>query len=224
MSFLKKTALSLATATVLTSATAMAHEAGDFIVRVGGAYVVANDSADCFDGPTAAALATDCLEPGVQNDIKMGLTLGYMFTDNIGVQLLGSAPFNHRITADLDGTGLGVVGRAKQLPPTLTLNWYFNQSGSFNPFVGAGVNYTHFFNENTTGALDALGVKKINLSDSWGAAGTAGFDWNFGDDFMLGVQMYYIKLSTEAHIGSGVGNSDVDVDPWVFFAGIGKKF
>lgn len=223
MSHTKKAALGAALATALISAPVMAHEAGDFIVRLGGAYVVPDDSADCFNGPTAAALGS-CVKPGVKNDISLGITLGYMFTDSIGVQLLGAYPFNHELTANIDGTDLGVVGKTKHLPPTLTANYYFNSAGGFNPFIGAGVNYTHFFNENTDGALKDLGVTKINLSDSWGAAGTFGFDWNFGDDVMLGVQMYYIKIQTEAHIGSGVGNSDVDVDPWVFFAGLGKKF
>lgn len=223
MNHLKKTALGAALATALLSAPAMAHEAGDFIVRLGGAYVSPNDSADCFNGPTAAALG-NCVEPGVKSDISLGITLGYMFTDNIGVQLLGAAPFNHQLTATIDGTDLGVVGKTKHLPPTLTANWYFNSDGAFNPFIGAGVNYTHFFNENTDGALKELGVTSINLSDSWGAAGTVGFDWNLGDNAMLGVQAYYIKIQTEAHIGSGVGNSDVDVDPWVYFAGLGYKF
>ena len=33
-----------------------------------------------------------------------------------------------------------------------------------------------------------------------------------------------MQIRPEAWIGSGVGNSDVDIDPWVVFAGLGKKF
>ncbi len=223
MNSVTKTALAAALAAAFTAAPAMAYESGDFVVRLGGTKVTPNDDADCFDGATAAALGS-CLEPGVKNDSSLGIILGYMFTRNIGVQLLGAAPFDHDITANLDGTDLGVVAKTKHLPPTLTVNWHFSGLGSVVPYVGAGVNYTHFFNENTTGVLDDLGVKDINLSDSWGAAGVAGFDWMFGDDFMFNTTVYYLQIRPEAWIGSGVGNSDVDIDPWVVFAGLGKKF
>jgi len=223
MGKLKITVLAAAVVTALTAFPASAHKAGDFIVRIGGAKAVPTGGATCFNGPTADTLGS-CVRPNAQNDTQVGLTLGYMITDNFGLQLLGSTPFNHYITAEVDGTSLGRVARAKHLPPTLTANWYFNAAGKFNPFIGAGVNYTHFFNENTTGALDALGIHQINLEDSWGPAATFGFDWNFDHGIMLGVQAYYAKMSTKAHIGSGVGNSDVNIDPWVYFAGFGKKF
>ncbi len=223
MNMLRKTAAAAVLAAAVAATPAMAYESGDFIVRLGGTVVAPDDDADCFDGATAAALGS-CLEPGVKSDASLGIILGYMLTKNIGLQLLGAAPFNHQITAELDGAGLGVVAKTKHLPPTLTVNWHFSGLGSVVPYVGAGVNYTHFFNENTTGVLDDLGVKDINLSDSWGAAGVVGFDWVFEDDFMFNATVYYMQIRPEAWIGSGVGNSDVDVDPFVVFAGLGKKF
>jgi outer membrane protein len=226
---IKMAALGAAMAAVFTAAPVTAFEAGDIIVRVGGAKVTPDDSADGFDGPTAALLGSK-LEPGVQNDFKPSLIVGYMVTDNIGLQLLAAVPFEHDITANLDGTDLGKVAKTRHLPPTLTLNWHFDPIGVVSPFVGAGVNYTHFFDESTTGVLDALGntvndkIKNINLDDSWGAAGTVGFDADLGDNFLFNMTLYYIDIDTEAFVGGGVGNSDVDVDPWVLSTGFGYKF
>lgn len=227
MSTLKIAALAAAVA-AMTSAPISAQEAGDFIVRIGGAIVSPNDSADSFDGPLAQGLGN--LKPGVQASVKPSLILGYMFTDNIGLQLLAAVPFDHDLTAELDGAGLGKVGKTRHLPPTLTVNWHFDKIGAVTPFIGAGVNYTHFFDESTSGVLDALGntvdskIKNINLDDSVGAAGVAGFDWDLGDNFLFNMTVYYIDISTEAHIGGGIGNSDVDVDPWVVSTGFGYKF
>lgn len=220
----RMTLLATAFAAAFSAAPAQAFEAGDFIVRLGAARVTPNDDADCFNGPATGALGLSCIRPGVNNDNELGLTLEYMLTNSLGVQLLGSTPFNHDIVAELDGSNAGVVAKTKHLPPTLTLNYHMNTNGTVSPFVGAGVNYTWFFDENTTGVLDTLGIDDINLSDSWGLAGVAGFDMQLADDYLFSMQLYYIKISTEAHVGGGVGNSDVDVDPWAFFVGVGKKF
>jgi outer membrane protein len=224
----KMAALGAAIATVFASAPVTAFEAGDIIVRIGGAKVTPDDNATRFNGP--ALPGSLGLVPGVQNDVKPSLIVGYMVTDHIGLQLLAAVPFEHDIVADLNGLDLGKVAKTRQLPPTLTLNWHFNKIGNAVPFVGAGVNYTHFFDEDTTGALDALGnaidpkIKNINLDDSWGAAGVAGFDVDLGENVLFNMTLYYIDIDTQAHIGGGVGNSDIDIDPWVISTGFGYKF
>ncbi len=219
MGIFKTAALGAVMAAVFTSTPVAALEAGDFIVRVGGAIVSPNDSSDAFDGPVAQSLGA--VKPGVQSDAKPSLIVGYMFTDNIGLQLLAAVPFEHDVTAEVNGTSLGKVAEVNHLPPTLTANWHFDEIGAITPFVGAGVNYTYFHDENTTGALNGL---KINLDDSWGPAGVAGFDWDLGEDFLFNMTVYYIKIESEAHIGGGFGNSDIDVDPWVVSTGFGYKF
>ena len=218
MSIIKKTALAAAMAAFAASTPSVALEKGDFIVRLGGALVSPNDSGDAFNGPAAAGAS---VKPGVQASAKPSIMLEYMFTDNIGLNLLGAAPFDHDITAEINGAGIGEVGNTKHLPPTLTANWHFDTMGGFTPFVGAGVNYTHFFNENTTGALNGL---NLNLDDSVGPAAMVGFDWDAGDNVLFNMSLYYMKIKTEAHVSGGFGNSDVDIDPWVFSTGLGYKF
>lgn len=212
-------AASAAVLAAVSAGPASALEAGDFIVRMGGALVSPNDSSDNFDGSTATGLGS--VKANVQSDVAVSLTLEYMLSKNIGVQLLGSSPFNHDISADLNGQNIGTVARTKHLPPTLTLNWHFGGLGKVVPHVGVGVNYIHFFNENTTGALNG---ESINLSDSWGVAGVAGVDFELDNNWVLNMQYFYAKAQTEAHVSGGWGNADVDIDPSVFLASIGKRF
>ena len=219
MTLFKSAVLGAAFAASFVSVPVNAIEAGDFIVRIGGAVVDPNDSSESFDGPTATGLGS--VKASVDNDAAISLTLEYMFTKNIGLQLLGSSPFNHDISATLNGQNLGRVAKTKHLPPTLTLNWHFSGMGNFVPHIGAGVNYLHFFNENTTGALES---ESINLSDSWGPAGLVGFDYELGDGWTFNMQYFYIKSKPEAHISGGWGNADVDLDPSVFVASFGKRF
>lgn len=219
MQTITKLAASAAVLAALTSGSASALEGGDFIVRLGGALVSPNDSSDNFDGPTATGLGS--VKANAQSDLAISLTLEYMFTKNLGLQLLGSSPFNHDISADLNGQNLGTVAKTKHLPPTLTLNWHFSGLGRIVPHIGVGANYIHFFNENTTGVLNG---ESINLSDSWGVAGVAGVDFELDNDWVFNMQYFYAQAQTEAHISGGWGNADVDIDPSVFLASFGKKF
>ncbi|HHJ14912.1 MAG TPA: hypothetical protein ENJ79_11185 [Gammaproteobacteria bacterium] len=192
----------------------MAYEAGDFVARAGWARVSPNDSAENFEG-----VAGDVT---VEDADSLGLTFTYMFTDNIGLGVLGSWPFTVDIKGDSGAlAGAGKLGEAKALPPTVTLQYHFNTGTALQPYIGAGVNYTYFFDEDTDGAIGAL---NLNLEDSFGLVGEAGVDFDLGNDYLVSAQVWYMQMSTQAHVSGGVGNADVDVDPWVFMIGIGKKF
>jgi outer membrane protein len=193
------------------------RQAGDWIVR-GGIGVVAPDG----DGADLAPGATVDVDDGYAATI----TVAYMVTDHIGVELLASTPFNH----DIDLTGAGTVAETDQLPPTLSLQYHFGPFGRIQPYVGAGVNYTIFFNEETKGALNGT---TLNLDDSVGLAGQLGFDWHFGNNWLANIDVRYISIETDAEIGGqdvggpGIGNiklDDVEVDPWVFSVNVGYNF
>ena len=123
------------------SGVAMAHDAGEFFVRAGTATVRPNAGSD------------DVLKMGnfqVDNNTQLGVTMTWMATENIGVELLAATPFEHKV-------GLGATGQlatVHHLPPTLMAQWYFGDSKSkIRPYLGAGVNYTTFFDNkfNQTG-------------------------------------------------------------------------
>jgi outer membrane protein len=70
----------------------------------------------------------------------------YFFTKNIAAELILGTTF-----ANVSGEGsiesLGKVGKTWLLPPTVTLQYHFTDFGNFQPYVGAGINYTIFYNE-----------------------------------------------------------------------------
>src|SRR6516225_7677684 len=72
------------------------------------------------------------------------LDISYFFTRNIAAELILGVT-RHSIS----GTGTLnplPIGKTTLLPPTLTLQYHFTNFGAFKPYVGAGVNYTVFFN------------------------------------------------------------------------------
>src|SRR3546814_8360966 len=70
-------------------------------------------------------------------------------------------------------TGLGNVWL---LPPTLTLQYHFLPKSDFSPYLGAGVTYAVFYNEDV-----AAGLRKVDYDNAWGVAFQAGFDYRLTD-------------------------------------------
>ena len=209
---MKKTVCGIAVLSALMSANVLAHSEGDFIVRAGAATVSPNDSSGAVAGNSS-------IEFGVDSDTQLGLTLGYMFTDNISFEVLAATPFSHNISA----TGLGEIADTKHLPPTFMVQYYFGTAESdFRPYVGAGINYTVFFDEGSKIA----GLSDVSLDDSWGLAANVGMDYMINDDWFLNASVWYADIDTTAKYNLGGTNysTDVDIDPWVFMIGGGYKF
>lgn len=219
------------------AASVMAHEAGDILLRVGAATVFTNsDSSAVSDLPDGVNNAT--LE--VDDDTQLGITAAYMFTDNFGVELLAATPFSHTATGkgDIDGV---TVGKTKHLPPTLTAQYYFGgKESTFNPYVGAGLNYTIFFDEevsqNLVGTLNTLptiaglgGISTVSMDidDSFGIALEAGIDIKVAENWYVNAAVWWIDLGTTATLTTNLGTThkvDVDLDPWVVNVAIAYKF
>ena len=152
----------------------------------------------------------------VDTDVKPTLTFEYFVHDNLGVEVIAAWPFEH----DVSIAGLGTVGSTKQLPPTVSLQYHFNSAGKVSPFVGAGVNYTTFFSEDTRGALAG---SKLKLDDSWGLAAHAGIDFALNERSAIRVDARWIDIGTDVKLdGAGIGT--VHIDPIVYGAAYVMKF
>ncbi len=217
MSTLKFAVFSAALLAVV-SAPTLAHETGDIIVRAGAAGVFPNDDSDSLNAIPGANVT-------VEDTWSLGLTGTYMVTNQLGIGLLGAWPFKHDIEGDGTISNLDKVAEVKHLPPTLTLQYHFATRSNLHPYIGAGLNYTYFFDEETSGTLDGT---KIDLESSFGFALEAGVDFEFNDGWLISGQVWYANIETEANIsGGGLGlneNIDVEIDPVIFMVGIGKKF
>lgn len=219
-----KKALVLAAA-ALAAAPALAHEAGSFIVRAGAAHVAPNDSSSSVRISGAKQAGTKAT---VGDNTQLGLTFAYKLTDNIGVELLAATPFSHRV--GLKGFGAPVDGKladVKHLPPTLTLQYYpMAKESRWQPYVGAGINYTVFFDEKLTSAQKGNGFSNLSLSNSWGLAAQVGMDYMITDRLMFNVAAWYIDIDTtaKARLNGNPVKVNVDIDPWVFMVGLGYRF
>lgn len=202
----------LAGSTLLTASTASAYQAGDWIVRAGAAGVY----------PTGEGKVKEIPGSKVEADSawSLGLNGTYMATSNIGIGLLAAWPFKHDIDCKGSISSLGTCASTKHLPPTLTVQYHFDTGSKFHPYVGAGVNYTYFFDEKTKGGLKGL---DIDLDSSWGLAGEIGLDYELANNWMIGGQIYYMDIDTKAKL-EGFSKFDVDIDPWVYLITVGKKF
>ncbi|EHZ2644045.1 outer membrane protein OmpW [Vibrio parahaemolyticus] len=214
---MKKTICSLAVVAALVSPSVFAHKQGDFVLRVGAASVVPNDSSDKILGSQE--------ELKVDSNTQLGLTFGYMFTDNISLELLAATPFSHDISTDL--LGLGDIADTKHLPPTLMVQYYFGEPQSkFRPYVGAGLNYTIFFDEGFNNKAKNVGLTDLKLDDSFGLAANVGADYMINDQWFLNASAWYANIETEAtyKFGGAKQKTDVKINPWVFMISGGYKF
>ncbi|PKM27491.1 MAG: outer membrane protein OmpW [Gammaproteobacteria bacterium HGW-Gammaproteobacteria-13] len=225
---------SLFTASLLALAIAAplahAHQAGDIIVRAGAITVDPQESSsDIWVG----ALGTDVAgtKATLDSDTQLGLNFAYMLTNNIGIELLAATPFSHNVgVKGMPGgfAGLnGKLGELKHLPPTLSVLYYpLDASSAFQPYVGAGINYTWFFDTKLSSEAEGKGFSGLDMKDSWGLAAQVGMDYMLTDNIMLNAQVRYIDIDTTGttHILGDKVKVDVDVDPFVYMVGLGYKF
>lgn len=210
----------LATAiAALAAATPAYAEQGDVLVRARAIVVAPTEDSSGIE-PT---FPDD--EVSVTNSITPEVDITYFVTDNIGLELI-AATSKH----DVKGKGglepIGELVDTWVLPPTLTLQYHFAPKAKVRPYVGVGLNYTHFYGEDASDALEgAIGETKVKLDDSFGYALQAGVDVDIGKNLFLNADIKYLDIDTKAKLTTGnlVNRVKVSIDPIVLGIGIGMK-
>lgn len=238
---MKKSSLALLVAGSLSlSQQALAFEKGDIIVR-GGLTTVAPDdsSSNILVGGADFALAGSVVGGvTVDSNTQLGLTLAYFFTDRWNVEVLAATPFSH----DIDIAGGVNLGSTKHLPPTVTANYFFaDSSAKFQPYVGVGLNYTVFFDEDfnngtvgiiegatSEGASPGAVISDLDLDASFGVSAQVGADYMISDTMFINASVRYIDIETEASFkvnGANLGKvNTVTINPWVYSISVGYRF
>lgn len=158
----------------------------------------------------------------ISDEVVPTVSLEYYFTDNFSAELMCCAA-RHDVKAVNTALGTVDLGKITHFPPTVTAKYHFTQFGALKPYVGAGVNYTHFFDE----SVPAGGpVTRISYDDSFGPALQAGADYSLGDHWSVFADARKIWINTDVTIDAGPTriNADVDIDPWVVTLGVGYRF
>lgn len=112
------------------------------------------------------------------------------------------------------------LAETEYLPPTPSPRYHFNPKGAWRPHVGAGLNYTLFFDENTSGALAGT---RLELDPSWGLAAQSGLDGQLADDWFANIDARWFDIDTDAKL-NGASLGSVEIDPHAFGVSIGRRF
>lgn len=220
-------ATTLLAAAVAAPSAAFAHQAGDIIVRAGAVTVTTHENSSKIKVNGASLAGT---KASLNDNTQLGLNFAYMVTDKIGVELLAATPFKHEVKVKGLGDGIdGKLGSIKHLPPTLSVVYYpLDGKSAFQPYVGAGINYTWFFDEKVSSRAknSPVGFRNLSVDNSWGWAAQVGADYMLTDNILVNAQVRYIDIDTTAHVNTDLGRAKVnlDVNPWVYMVGIGYKF
>ena len=219
----------------------LAFEGGDILLRVG--FITVNPSDEDSDTLTLNGAKLPGTEVDkVEKDTQVGFTAAYLFTSYFGLELLAATPFTHDVKVKgLGALGIREVGDTKELPPTLSAVLYpmgfFKPASKFQPYVGLGLNYTMFWDEDASSELSkglgqVTGVDEnynMDLDDSWGIAAQAGIDYLFTEHLLVNVALRWINIETDAtfkgrETGTRVKADDVEINPWVYSISVGYRF
>jgi outer membrane protein len=181
-------------------------------IRVRGLGVITDDSGS-VNGIAGSSLSySDTVVPE--------LDISYFFTDNIAAELILGTTYAN-VQADGAIAGLGKVGKAWLLPPTLTVQYHFTDFGAFKPYVGAGVNYTLFYNQSGSGAFSDLKVK-----NKMGAALQVGFDYMLDEHWGVNfdVKKIFLEPKWKVDFNGAPLSGKAKLNPWLVGAGVTYRF
>lgn len=197
----------------------MAREAGDFVVRFRAVAVIPDEGGAADDGTTNIGGDTS-----LDSDVVPELDFTYFITNNIAVELILATTLHTAsvVNSTLQSVDLGTV---RLLPPTLTLQYHFLPDETFSPYIGAGVNYTIFYDESGGIGNSAFALRDIDYSNSFGYAFQVGIDYKIDDRWHLNADLKKVFVNTDINVNNGVVVvDDADVDPWIFGLGVGYRF
>ncbi|CAM3417843.1 MAG: OmpW family protein [Thalassospira sp.] len=181
-------------------------QAGDIVIRARAIAMVPDE--DTYDDTIGSG------EGQLSNDVVPEVDFSYFLTDNIALELI-AATTQH----DLDWSNPSLdAGSVRLLPPTLTLQYHFMPESRWSPYVGAGINYT-FFYDSKPGQFNS-----VKYDDGFGYAFQAGFDYAISGPWSVNLDVKKIFLDTDVSINNGANTSKAHLDPWVFGLGIGYRF
>lgn len=182
-------------------------------IRVRALGVVTNDSGSINQAPGVGLDYSDSVVPE--------LDITYFFTDNFAAELILGTTYAKIRTDGLAG-GDADVGKAWLLPPSLLFQYHFTDFGAFKPYVGAGVNYSLFYNQSEKPGFTGLDVK-----NDFGAVVQVGFDYMFDEHWGLNFDVKKIFLETDWKVDNsplGPLSGKAKIDPWLIGAGVTYRF
>ena len=182
--------------------------AGHFQIRLRGVGVLPSPSANIVisgSGIGGTTKVTDSMVPEAD--------LTYFLTSNIAIEAI-AAVTKHSVSNSVAGP----VASVWLLPPTVTAQYHFDPTGPIRPYIGAGINYTVFYDAHS-------GLPNISFANNVGWALQGGVDIPLADGpYFLNLDVKKLFLSTTIKAASGAVRASANLDPWLVGAGVGIRF
>jgi outer membrane protein len=200
-------------------------------VRIGSYSVFYHTSADDISGPYVPAgvnLKAENLETlyfgyvvHLPLNLAVELAMGWPPLSKIegqGPASLGSVPYNGQ-----------VIASARWISPTLLFEYnFFDANSTWRPFVGAGVNYTTFYDRDSTAQGNAAsgGPTRLSLTASVGPAVTGGVNYRISDRWAAHASYSWsqVKTNLAADTDGFIRTSRVSFGPQALVVSVGYSF
>jgi outer membrane protein len=209
----------------IAAAVSTAHaEDSPWSIRAGAALVKFDASASVDVAGTAFPGAN----VAVKDNSTLAFDVGYALDDRWTIRTaFGVPPTTTMSTAgSLNGFVpplTGTLGRVKYGPAVLSATYKLGNFGMFQPYVGAGLNYTHVFSS-SDGDIAGLKVKS-----AFGTALQVGFDVPLDRNWGLFMDARKIFVKTTATgtipaLGGPPAKASVTLNPFVVHMGVSYRF
>jgi outer membrane protein len=225
------TALATAAMSLYCAAPALADDVPSNSARIGlysvfyhvtaddlsGPYVPRGANIDAKDVVTLYLAYVRRLSP----HFDVELTVGYpplQKTVGKGPATLGSVPY--------DGQ---VIATARWLAPTLLVEYmFFDENSKWRPYIGAGVNYTTFYDRDSTAQGNAAsgGPTRLSLTSSVGPAGTVGLAYHIANNWNLyaSYSVSQVKTKLRADTVGIIRTTHISFGPQALVVSVGYSF
>ena len=152
----------------------------------------------------------------VSDGAAVTIAATYMATERWGVEVFAALPVTHDVTL----RDAGKVAEVKQVPSTASLQYHFlDPNGRIRGYVGAGLNYTAFMDESTTGALTGTDLR---LGSSLGPAAQVGLDFDVGRAWFVSIDARWFDVDARAH-WNGARFGALETDMYAVGMSIGRR-
>ena len=217
--------LAIAAALMTASAAVSAQSAGTWSVKAG-----LNQITPHVDSEDMSPSALPGTKMDVGSDTQPIVTVGYMYSDNVSVELALGLPYKHDLIGDGAIRGTGKLATVEALPPTLFLQYRFLQAQSkFRPYAGLGLTYAYFQKETGSGAGTALTnpgspvPTTFKVDAAWGITPQIGVTYALSDKWFADLCVSKTFLKTTAHYSTGQ-TIDLTLDPVAVSIAVGYHF
>ncbi|HYP71586.1 MAG TPA: OmpW family outer membrane protein, partial [Variovorax sp.] len=171
--------VALAAALMAIGGSAMAQQAGDWVLGAGWMHFAPQDSSEGLSLTSPVNMHVPGSDANVKSSDTLGMSATYFLDSHWGIEGVLGVPPKFKLEGAGTLASVGELGQARQWSPALLGKYYFNEgNAAFRPYVGLGLTYVWYSDvELTPGMQNAMGgllrrpagstVTSAKLDSSW---------------------------------------------------------